>query len=74
VAVKTSARKSKREKRLFKLNVPTAISTSPPNEEKRTLVVHALEVKEARWAKSHSSFGRAKRTAPMLPGYTGRKG
>jgi hypothetical protein len=33
LAVETSARKSKREKRLFRLNVPTATCTSAPGGE-----------------------------------------
>src|SRR5438132_6179188 len=32
-AVETSASKSKREKRLFRLNVPTATRTRPPKEQ-----------------------------------------
>jgi hypothetical protein len=35
LAVDTSARKSKREKRLFRLNVPTAICTSAPERRRR---------------------------------------
>jgi hypothetical protein len=46
VAVETSARKSKREKRLFRLNVPTAICTSLLTRRNGRLYFIALEVKE----------------------------
>jgi hypothetical protein len=47
LAVETSARKSKREKRLFRLNVPTATCTGAPDGEdaEGTLLILPNEVK-----------------------------